>query len=168
LTTGHIDLIVRRILGDKHEAWNALIVQLFQLILNNESAWQIVSSPQPYNHKNVQRMVGAGTEFFDLLYTQVAALYHAVGHDATFTVAPNNQFNNIYNAILEFVPEDRMDNERCQKCMARGSNDKGNSLEALMLWAYQEGYHQLVISMAYVVLMLQYPEANFSHKVIYC
>lgn len=110
----------------------------------------------PYTNANVKLTSNPGSQFFDTV-TVVAAHMLAIG-DSKRTqeeAAANAAFVIMYDYIINnftLLP----DTSYWQTALARHWNNKGNSMETLMLCAFDQGRSDLVWLSIYICLQVTY------------
>ena len=137
------------------------------------SGWLVVNSKlvsiflgrDPYTNSNVKLTANPGSQFFDTV-TVVAAHMLSIGNlkRTQEEAAANAAFVIMYDYIINnFVLE--ADTSYWQTALARHWNNKGNSMETLMLCAFDQGRSDLVWLSIYICLQVTYAKTAHANIV---
>ena len=119
------------------------------------------SSPEiaghaPWTNDALKKLASSGSWYFDLVYYQVTALFKCQTTKIHDLPAPNDQFVMFYDAMVDRLPRNHPLLDSKTHLISRHWNNKGNSLEALMLLVAETGAHDLVWSIGYIIMNLQF------------
>jgi hypothetical protein len=118
----------------------------------------------PYSNSNVKKTAHMGSMFFDTV-TAMAAIMFEIGDQQRQQneAAANAAFTMMYDHIVNSCQLDA-DTTYWQSALNRHWNNKGNSMETLMLLAFEQGRHDIVWLSIYICINITY--AGTAHRSI--
>ena len=115
----------------------------------------------PYSNDPLKKLAAAGSGYFDPVYYQVTALFQLQTKKAQHLPAPNEHLVELYDIVVDRAPHTSDIANNKAALLSRHWNNKGNSMESLALLVAEAGHHDLIITMAYLVMHLQYRSQSF-------
>jgi hypothetical protein len=115
---------------------------------------------QPYTSANTQLTASIGSYFCDLCYYQVASMYGVLKSKNSQLNAPNKEFNILYNKTLAWAEPNTILHTNKSYAMGRASNNKGNTMETLMLAMAEAGKHGIVWTLVWIQFMHQHKDLH--------
>ena len=122
----------------------------------------VFSGTPPYTNNPLKQLAPAGAYFFDHVYSQVAVLLKIQTTTKQTLVAANNAFCEIYDSVLQHLPDDSPLADKSDYCLQRRWNNKGNSMETLALLLAEDGHHVLVWIMAWICMQISYKGQSYA------
>ena len=115
----------------------------------------------PFSNDPLKKLAAAGSGYFDSVYYQVTALFQLQTKKSQHLPAPNEPLVELYDIIVDRAPSTSDMAHHKAALLSRHWNNKGNSMESLALLIAEAGHHDLIITMAYLVMQLQYESHSY-------
>ena len=143
--------------SDQHDyLFEQAVDHLCHIIFRDEDLWTVFAGHAPWTNDTLKKLASSGSWYFDLVYYQVTALFKCQTTKKHDLPAPNDQFVMFYDAMVDRLPRSHPLLDSKTHLISRHWNHKGNSLEALMLLVAETGAHDLVWSVGYIIMNLQF------------
>ena len=128
-------------------------------IRNSQVAEDIFMGNSPYTEKPLKFVANIGSQFFDILSAIFAAIYKLGPIQKTQNEAqPNNALEDMYNSLVKLEGLSNDSN------FVRSTNNKGNSMEALALYMFEDSQFALIWYTAYISFHHTY--ADYNHPML--
>ena len=115
----------------------------------------------PYSNDPLKKLAAAGSGYFDSVYYQVTALFQLQTKKTQHLPAPNEPLVELYDIVVDRAPHTSDIANHKAALLSGHWNNKGNSMESLALLIAEAGRHDLIITMAYLVMQLQYRSQSY-------
>ena len=160
--TSCIKQLCHSLFSDQHEyLFEQSVDHLCDAIFRDEDLWAIFAGYAPWTNDTLKKLASSGSWYFDLVYYQITALYKCQTTKKHDLPAPNDQFVMFYDAMVDHLPRHHPLVDDKEQLLSRHWNNKGNSMEALMLLIAETGAHDLVWSVGYLIMNLQFRKQRF-------
>ena len=120
----------------------------------------IVTSPMlssgaaPFTNNPLKKLASAAAYFFDHVDSQLAVMLKLQTTTKQTLVAANDACCEIYDLVLQHLPDHSPLADKVDHCFQRHWNNKGNSIEALALLLAEDGHHVLIWIMAWMCIQI--------------
>ena len=152
-----IKQLCHSLFSDQHEyLFEQSVDHLCDAIFRDEDLWTIFAGFAPWTNDTLKKLASSGSWYFDLVYYQITALFKCQTTKKQDLPAPNDQFVMFYDAMVDRLPRHHPLVDEKAHLLSRHWNNKGNSMEALMLLIAETGAHDLVWSVGYIIMNLQF------------
>ncbi len=123
--------------------------------LTEYPAWQdLFCGLSPYSNDKSKNLASLGSYFYDLCYYQIAHIYSMLGTNTYSQLnAPNKEFNMLYRKTLEWAVTGTTLHTNMDTALNRSSNNKGNTMDILMLAIAEAGQHGTVWTLVWIQFM---------------
>ena len=132
------------------------IDHLCDVIFRDEDLWTVFAGHAPWTNETLKKLASSGSWYFDLVYYQITALFKCQTTKKQDLPVPNDQFVVFYDCMVDRLPRHHPLIDSKAQLLSRHWNNKGNSLEALMLLVAETCSHDLVWSVGYIIMNLQF------------
>ena len=129
---------------------------LCDVIFRDEDMWTVFAGHAAWMNETLKKLASSGSWYFDLVYYQVTALFKCQTTKKQDLPAPNDQFVMFYDSMVDRLPRHHPLIDSKAHLLSRHWNNKGNGMEAFMLLVAETGAHDLVWSIGYIIMNLQF------------
>jgi hypothetical protein len=112
----------------------------------------------PYNNDRIKLTASTGSYFYDTCYYQVAHMYCMRNTKQHQLNAPNKEFHILYQKTFEWAEPNTTLRNNMSTAVNRAPNNKGNTMETLMLAMAEAGKHGLVWTLIWIQFMHQHKD----------
>jgi hypothetical protein len=115
-----------------------------------------------FSKKIIKSLANPGSILFDTMSAITAHCYSLP--NATLEAAANETFRWLYDQLAQHSSTG-ISNDTISYCLQRETNDKGNTMESLMLDIFTDGNHSLLWFTSYIVYRSSYDTTqSFAHS----
>ena len=157
----NIEWLVERMLDEipsNEDVFDYLARQWAVIINGDELVFDLFVGNPPYSNAVVRDFASFATYYSDLVYWQFSRLFSfALPKQAKAQVqCPNYEMNLLYDRIVQYL-----DCEHPKWVLQRGSNNKGNIIEALFLYFAEHGFHTIIFRTMWAILQHQAKDGHY-------
>ena len=123
----------------------------------------------PHTKEKLKHLANFASNFSDCLYWQLAGLYKVQSTATHQLQMPNSELGMLYELIAQHLKANPAHRLASEFGVNRNYTQKGNSMEALMLYIAEHLSHILVWSTAWAILQAQFKDSThwWLEKVVY-
>ena len=155
--TSCIKQLCHSLFSNQHEyLFEQSVDHLCDAIFRDEDLCDVFAGYASWTNDTLKKLASSGSWYFDLVYHQVTALYKCQTTKKHDLPTPNDQFVMFYDAMVDCLPRHHPLVDDKEHLLSRHWNNKGNSMEALMLLIAETEAHDLVWSVGYLIMNLQF------------
>lgn len=138
--------------------------QFVQSILEDQEFLAIFLGQEPHVNQRLAKLSASASYLTDTCYWQIAHLFGVLTTGKQQKQLPNDELAYLWNLIADLVPNNHPSRYAAQSGKQRHWNNKGNSMEILLLLMF-ENSHSAFWTILLVLFYMQHHRSNYSWKI---
>ena len=149
-----------------HSEWAAETV--LKLLLADQECFAVFLGEEPHVNQRLCKLAAAASYLTDTSYWQIAKIFGVLTTAKHQKQLPNEQLSYLWNLVVDLLPSDHPQSIQAYSAKQRHFNNKGNSMEALLLLLFEKCSPQDFWTILMVMFYMQYQNSNYSWTMPVC